>query len=204
MTLLSKLLSPARDLPEKTPRPTRPGSRSAAGPRKGLFSNPVGILLGVVEGAADSMQKYQDIPLRFHRQWLTTFLACLLLVGVISGIYLNVTSRAAITGREIQTLEIEIVTNQQKNADLQTNISGTLSSINLEARAAAAGFVPLSRDEIKYLVVPGYAPEQKTGLLPINSGPALSQEFPAEYSETLITWLTRQLESASTPLARTH
>ena len=203
MTIISKLVSPARDFPEKSPRPTRSGSRSAASPHKGLFYNPLGIFLSAIERAADTMQKYQDIPLRFHRQWLTTFLASLLLVGVISGIYLNVTSRAAIAGREIQTMEIAIVANQQKNADLQTNIAGTLSKVNLEGRAAAAGFVTLSREDIKYLIIPGYSPAQKSVQLPSSSAMADTQALPAEYSETLLTWLTRQLESASTPLART-
>lgn len=185
MTILSKLLSPA-------PR------RSAQTTRQGNFD-----FFGAFEKAANTLQRYQDIPLRFHRQWLTTFLASLLLVGVVSGIYLNLTARAAIAGREIQNLEADIITNQRLNADLQTRIAGVLSNISLEERAAAAGFEPVSRDNIKYLVVPGYVPSQGPDLLQLSAeGPSLT--LPVEYTETLFAWLGRQLESASTPLARTH
>jgi hypothetical protein len=156
--------------------------------------------LGGFANAIESLQKYQDIPLRFHRQWLTNFLGILLLVGVISGIYLNVTSRTAIAGREIQKLEAKIIVNQQKNADLETAIAGTLSDISLEERAAQAGFVLVTRDDIKYLSVPGYVPPQRSA--PFVGAPSISaQGLPAEYSETLLTWLARQLELASTPLA---
>jgi hypothetical protein len=31
-----------------------------------------------------------------------------------------------------------------------------------------------------------------------------SKKLPDEYSETLFTWLARQLDAASTPLTRTH
>jgi len=141
--------------------------------------------------------------MRFHRQWLTTFLGSLLLIGVIAGIYLNLTARAAIAGREIQNLETLIVSNQQVNADLQTQVAGLLSNVVLEQRAAAAGYVPIQRDTLQYLSVPGYVPSERPNLL--NSAHAQAGvDEPSEYTETLFTWLARQLEVASTPLAQTH
>jgi hypothetical protein len=185
MTILSRLFSPA----PRRPAPTTRQGRSD--------------FLDAVGKAADSLQKYQDVPLRLHKQWLATFLAILLLFGVVSGIYLNVTANTAIAGREIQNMEADIITNQRLNADLQTLIAGTLSNISLEERAAAEGFVPVTRENIKYLIVPGYTPSTGPDLL--TSAPAAATEkLPSEYTETLFTWLARQLDAASTPLARTQ
>ena len=193
MTILSRLFTPTSRRPASTSRDLH--SRSRRFDLSGL--------LGAFGKTADTLQKYQDIPLRFQRQWLTTFLAISMLIGVVAGVYLNVTSRAAIAGREIQNLEADIITNQRLNADLQTQISGILSNISLEERAAAAGFVPVARTDIKYLVVPGYVPAQGPNLLAATPADD-PQGQPAEYSETLFTWLARQLDVASTPLARTH
>jgi hypothetical protein len=211
MTILSKIFTTSNTMSGKLPRtrrsePRPSSSQAAQGANKAKpqAQNVLQSILRAFDHAAEGMLKIQDIPLRLHRQWLTTFLACLILVGVISGIYLNITSRTAIAGREIQNMEIEIVANQQKNADLQTALAETLSNINLQDRAAGAGFVLITRDDIKYLSVPGYVPAQNPAPTSTTTDTTVSQELPVEYTETLITWLTRQLEMASTPLARNH
>ncbi len=173
-------------------------SRRASNAHNGSFE-----WFGAFSKVTDTLQKYQDIPRRFQKQWLTTFIGGLLFVGVVSGIYLNLTARAGITGRQIQELEASIIVNQRANADLQTKIAGTLSKISLEDRAVAAGFEPVTRDNITYLEVPGYFPQQKTELFSPSEDTRL-KEFPPQYSETLFVWLARQLEAASTPLARTQ
>jgi len=185
MTILPRLISPT-------------SRRPARATRQGGFD-----VSGAVRRAANSLRKYQDIPLRLHKQWLTTFLGSLLLIGVVAGIYLNLTARTAIAGREIQNLEVQIVTNQRLNADLQTKIAGLLSTVTLDERAAADGYVPVQRDDLQYLLVPGYNPGPAAGMLN-STAPQTKQEFPSEYTETLFVWLARQLDFASTPLAQTH
>ena len=89
MTILSRLFTPTSRRPASTSRDLH--SRSRRFDLSGL--------LGAFGKTADTLQKYQDIPLRFQRQWLTTFLAISMLIGVVAGIYLNVTARAAIAAQ---------------------------------------------------------------------------------------------------------
>lgn len=185
MTILSRIFSP-------TPRRPEPATR------QGKFD-----WLSIFSKVADALHNYQDIPRRSQKLWLTTLVGSLLLIGGISAIYLNLTTRAAIAGREIQDLEESITIAKRMNADLQTKISGTLSKISLEDRAVAAGFEPVTRDNVAYLVVAGYFPEQQPAIQVTAEEPGL-QIIPEEYTETLFTWLARQLKAASTPLAQTQ
>ncbi len=48
------------------------------------------------------VQKVRQAPWRVQRQWIGLFLLGLVLVAMVAGIYLNVTVRATLAGREIQ------------------------------------------------------------------------------------------------------
>jgi len=189
MTILTKLLSPGS-------RPT-----PARVQRAGISTTPN--TYQAIADAVGSLRQYQDIPLRLQRQWITAFMAIMVLVSIVAGLYLNVTSRTAIAGREIQHLQRLITDNQRTNADLETQIAMLLSSDSLEARAVAAGYVPLQNPDLDYLVVAGYYPQQGINMV---SSPASSNDISMspEYSESLFSWLTRQVEAASLPLAQDH
>jgi len=123
------------------------------------------------------------------------------MMSLVAGLYLNVTARTAIAGREIQNLEAEIIINERVNADLQTDIATLLSNNVLEERALAEGFAPFERANLEYLVVPGYFPPQGVNIIAPAPNPDLLAMSP-EYSESLFSWIARQMESASTPLAQ--
>ena len=183
MTILAKLTTP-KSLPQPE---AKPGSKTYQ----------------AVADAVGTLGRYQDIPLRFQKQWITAFLSLMVLVGIVGGLYLNIVSRTAITGREIQALQDDITAGQNDNADLQTQIATLLSNESLQARALAAGYVPLKGEDIDYIAVPGYFPQQDmtTVAPPIeNTDLSLSPDF----SESLSSWLTRQIENASLPLAQEH
>jgi hypothetical protein len=148
---------------------------------------------------AGSLRRNQDIPLRFQREWLAMFLAGVMVLGLVAGLYLNVTARAAIAGREIQTLEVEIAANKRVNADLQTQIAILLSQNVLSQRAQALGYEPVSRDNLEYMLVPGYFPPQGLSLVqPVPDTDLLANS--PQYTESLFEWLGRQIETASKPL----
>ena len=50
---------------------------------------------------------YRQAPWRIQRQWAGAFLLGVLALAMISALYLDVTSQAAIIGREIQTLQYD-------------------------------------------------------------------------------------------------
>jgi hypothetical protein len=181
MTILSKLLTPD----------ARPASTQKASSKT----------YKAVADAVGTLRLYQDVPLRFQKQWITSFLAAMILVSIIAGLYLNITSRAAITGREIQFMQEEITTNRRTNADLQTKIALLLSSESLKSRAIESGYEPLKTTDLDYMTVPGYFPSQGIDL----SAPIVQSEdisVSSDYTESLFSWLARQIEAASLPLAQ--
>lgn len=181
MTILTKLLTPDE-------RPAR--TKKASSKTYKAVADVVGTL-----------RLYQDVPLHFQKQWITAFLAAMIVVSIIAGLYLNITSRTAIAGREIQFMQEEITTNQRTNADLQTKIALLLSSESLKSRAIASGYEPLNTTDLDYMTVPGYFPPQGIDL----SAPIVQSEdisISPEYTESLFSWLARQIEAASLPLAQ--
>lgn len=184
MTILNRLLNPSAQRPvraarKKTEKPNSPYQAIAE--------------------MAGTLRHHQEMPLRFQREWLAAFLAGVMLLGLVSGLYLNVTARAAITGREIQNLEAEIAANRRENADLETQIALLLSNQSLSQRAQALGFEPVRRDNVEYIVVPGFFPSQGISLVQPAAETDLLTAKP-EYTESLFEWLGRQMEAASRPL----
>ena len=154
-----------------------------------------------VAEAVGTLRQYQDIPYRFQKQWITGFLAMMVLISIVSGLYLNVASRTAITGREIQNLQRSITENKRTNADLQTQIAMLLSNESLQKRALDAGFEVLKIENLDYLVVPGYINQQGINM----DTPNLAIEdirLSPEFSESLFSWLASQIETASLPLGQ--
>ena len=96
-------------------------------------------------------------------------------LAMICLLYLDVTSQAAIVGREIQDLQAATIKAQHRNADLQTRLAVLLSTDSMESRALARGFRPAEAGEIHYLVVPGYVRPygSQPGCLPHNGDGAL-------------------------------
>lgn len=148
---------------------------------------------------AGSLRGYQDMSWNVNREWLAMFLAGVMLLGMVAGMYLNVTARAAIEGRDIQRLEGEIDSRLRENADLQTQLAILLSNNVLSARASAMGYEPVIREDVEYMVVPGYFPAQGVNLVQPVSEPVSPLSSP-EFSESLFDWISRQIASASKPL----
>jgi cell division protein FtsL len=142
------------------------------------------------------LQAYKEAPWRTQRKWITLFLIATIVLGMVAGIYLTVTSRAVIAGRETQALEESIFTNAHINADLETQLATSLSSNNMKSHAEEMGFQIVNFEEIDYMVIPGYFPPQ-TGQLGLPRTPKASPKLNPRYSESLFEWIDKQLQSAA-------
>jgi len=84
---------------------------------------------------------------------------------------------------EIEELEFDI-------ADLETRLAIATSAAEMYQRALDLGFVPVDRDQLTYLVVPGYVANQRLILAPppepVRLYPAAP---PPDYTESLVDWL---------------
>ncbi|GAB4501382.1 MAG: hypothetical protein Fur0035_09240 [Anaerolineales bacterium] len=151
--------------------------------------------------AAGSLNTSVSLSPVLRQQWLVMFVGVVALLALVAGLYLEVTSRAAIAGRDIQNLEIAIATHQRANADLQTELAGLLSEQTLQARAEALGYQPLERADLDYILVPGYLPESGVNLTSESPNQPSIASQPA-FQQSLLEWIALQVESASAPLPR--
>ena len=142
----------------------------------------------------------RESGLRFQRQWVMSFIAAIIMLALLAALYLNVTASTSISGRQIQYLEADITTNEQINADLETQIATLMSNSVLEQRAQVMGFQPVDPTKLDYVVVPGYFPPQPVTLVS-SAAPAEILASSPEFNETLIDWISKQIESASLPLS---
>ena len=144
---------------------------------------------------------YRQAPWRLQRQWAGVFLLGLLVLTMVSALYLDVTANAAIAGREIQRLRVDITDTQRMNADMETRMAVLLSTRNMEVRARALGFRPSEAGEIHYLLVPGYVHSTGVRLEKIAAPTAVAPGLPVKYTESLLDWLSAFLSGPTDALA---
>jgi hypothetical protein len=160
-------------------------------------------------------QAYSQTPWRKQLQLVGAFLLALVTVWLIAALYLDVTTRAATIGREIQEMQIrsgaltvnsELQTEtdrlsieelEQIIADLQTQLAYLTSERVMEARAIDLGFQPLDAEQIVYVKVPGYIPRQAATLAP-PPGPAAPSVpvYNLTVPQSLGAWLQDQAAAA--------
>jgi len=136
---------------------------------------------------------YKVAPWRLQRQWIGAVLLAVVAFAMVAALYLTVTSRTAIAGREIQDLMYSITLSQQASADLQTQLAVLTSAAVMEQRALQLGFRPVDAEEVEYLVVPGYAPPQPVDLSSEVPLQLLPLTITPEYNQSLLDWLDERL-----------
>ncbi len=145
----------------------------------------------------------RDRGVRVQQQWVISFVMVIAMLALLAGLYLNITASASIAGRQIQSIEAEIIANEQVNADLQTRIATLMANSVLEQRAQALGFAPIERKTLQYMVVPGYFPPKAVNMVSaVNPSEVISAS--PEFNETLIDWIGKQIQAASIPLAENN
>lgn len=137
---------------------------------------------------------YKVAPWRIQRQWIGSALLTVVALAMVATLYLIVTSKAAIAGREIQDLTYSITVSHQVSGDLQTQLALLTSASAMENRALELGFRPMESDEVEYLVVPGYSePEPFILTTPLQLS-ALT--IPPEYNQSLLDWMDEKISSS--------
>jgi hypothetical protein len=141
---------------------------------------------------------YKQAPWRIQRQWIGTFMLAVLGLAMVAALYLDVTSQAAISGREIQDLTSQMIANQHANADLQTRLAELTSMDSMETRAQNLGFISVDTGQMEYLVVPGYSEPIPEILAGVSALKPSAPSIPPEYTESLIDWIDQHLGNTST------
>ncbi len=138
---------------------------------------------------------YKQAPWRIQRQWVGAFLLVVIGLAMIAALFLDVTARAAVAGREIQEERFNIISIQQENADLETRLAKLTSSAEMESRAVAKGYRPVQPGELDYVAVPGFVAPEPDILREAQDTTVPETTLPYEYSESLLEWLDKQIKS---------
>ncbi len=144
--------------------------------------------------ATQIIHAYKQAPWRVQRQWVGAFLLSLIGLAMIAALYLDVTARAAVAGREIQELRFDITTTQRINADLETRLANMTSTIEMQRRALELGYRPVKPGELDYVAVPGFFLPEPEILLVAEDTPPQVLSLPAEYSQSLIEWFDERIK----------
>jgi hypothetical protein len=128
-----------------------------------------------------------------QRQWVGVFLLAVIIAAMVAALYLDVTARAALAGREIQELRSQITTVQRQNADLETQLADLTSTAVMQRRALELGYRPVLPGELDYVPVPGFVePEPDILLAARDAAPPVPAQ-PEEYSQSLLEWFEERI-----------
>ncbi|KXK13901.1 MAG: Cell division protein FtsL [Chloroflexi bacterium OLB14] len=139
---------------------------------------------------------YRVAPWRVQRQWIGNALLFVVVLAMVAGLYLNVTSRTAIAGREIQDLMNSIAESQQVSSDLHTQLALLTSSASLEFRASKLGFRPVEATDLQYLLVPGYVAPTVVDLSSSTAPQLSALTIPPEYNQSLLDWFDEAISTS--------
>jgi cell division protein FtsL len=143
--------------------------------------------------ATQIIHAYKQAPWRVQRQYVGAFLLFVIGAAMIAALYLTVTARAAVTGREIQELRLEITSIQRGNADLETQLADLTSTAVMQQRALQLGYRPVKPGELEYLSVPGFMAPEPAILLDAQDLASFERIIPEEYTQSLLEWLDERI-----------
>lgn len=141
---------------------------------------------------------YKQAPWRVQRQWVGAFLLFVIGAAMVAALYLDVTARTAVAGREIQELRFEITAIQRSNADLETTLARLTSTAEMQRRAIALGYRPVTPGELDYVAVPGFSAPEPAILLAAKDVTVHQESLPMEYSESLLEWFDERIKFGGT------
>jgi cell division protein FtsL len=143
--------------------------------------------------ATQIIHAYRQAPWRVQRQWVGIFLLAVIGAAMVAALYLDVTARAALAGREIQELRSLITTVQRENADLETQLADLTSTDVMQRRATELGYRPVQPGELDYVAVPGFITPEPAILLAAKDASPHIETQPAEYTQSLLEWFEERI-----------
>lgn len=136
------------------------------------------------------MQAYKLVPWRRQMQWIVVSMLGIVSVSLIAWLYLSVTSKTSMAGREIQEYQSVLNKSEQSIAAMTTNLAEITSSTQMAKRAKDLGFKELNPGKFNYMVVANYGGKPSAKLapddLPIH---AEANVITGDFTESLWDWM---------------
>ncbi len=145
--------------------------------------------------ATQIIHAYKQAPWRVQRQYVGAFLLTVIVLALVAALYLDLSARTTLAGREIQELQFQIAAIQRSNADLETELANITSSTVMQQRAIELGYRPVKPGELDYVFVPGYAAPEPDILLAAADSTTRDFALPDIYFQSLLEWLDERIQS---------
>jgi cell division protein FtsL len=134
-------------------------------------------------------QAYQQAPWRLQLQRIGGFLAVLVAVVLVAGVYLFISAQSATAGLEIQSLERQREALDRTIADHRAVLAEISSASAMNKRATEMGFVNADMSTAIYMEIPGYEGRQSAMIAPPPSSITLSSPIIKQsYRQSLWEW----------------
>jgi hypothetical protein len=123
-------------------------------------------------------------------------------IAIVGSFLLNVTAQASTVGREIQELQITISAMEIENAGLQGDLAQMTSYEVMSDRADRLGYELTEIDYTIFTTVEGYggASSPRLATKDRQAFEMIETELPPEYTETIFTWLKKQILEQTVPI----
>lgn len=135
-------------------------------------------------------QAYKQTPWRKQMQTIGIFSAMVIFVGLVAGVYLNVTAQAGTIGREIQDLQLKMQVVERNIVTMETELAQLTSARTMSKRAEEMGFEMVRPESPLYIVVTNYYGRPTAQLAPsAQPSHATFSNLPREYTLSIVEWM---------------
>lgn len=144
------------------------------------------------------MQAYQQASWRSKLHGLGGFLAAMVVLFLVIGLFLSISGQAATMGLELRDMNDERESIRQDIASMRSSIASVSSIVNMNARAEKLGYEEISPAEVTYMYISGY-PGRQTAVLAAAPGDVLMAEpiIKPAYTQSLWDWVNKGLAQVS-------
>ena len=145
------------------------------------------------------VQAYKQAPWRKQLQYAGFFMAVLLAVAAVAGLYLSISGRTATTGRQVQVLDSRVESVKLTINDMQTELAQISSAKSMYARLKELGMQLMDPAEGLYVQVPGY--QGLSATTPGAVKKVMTSQYPEilpEYTSTLVEWFQEKVNAQLT------
>lgn len=113
-----------------------------------------------------NLQSYKQARWRTRIQragWLMLIVLCFIFISIL---YLNISAQAANAGLNVQYMQITRQALVREIANGKVELAAANSSTQMQKRAEALGYKPITADKAVYVMIPGYVGKQPVNLAP--------------------------------------
>lgn len=155
-----------------------------------------------MDNVSQITQAYSQAPWRKQLQVIGVFLSVLIIVLMAASVFVSITARTAMLGREIQRYHMENENLVYEIANLRSDLA-TLTSVSvLKARALELGFRPATTDEITYIRVTGYTGKPKANIaVPAQTVVSTAPVLLPAFTQSWVEWLAERLQKPAVSVA---